>query len=195
MMTPASAQVTAPIAEAIPWYFAIVLVVAGAAVGMLAAQGVRFLIDLRRDLRGETIEEESSLGAVFATLGFGLVTAVAAGIVAVPVWYLMHPEQQPPEVTAAAVRSEFVELGADRLQSRDTEPRHSLARIDPQAWADGRILERLLACDAGQFPEAGSFPAYEGYDWQIPVESSAGDGILTRVVADGECTFTLTPVG
>lgn len=187
-------DVVAPVAVAIPWYFSIGLIVGAGLAGAMLVQGVSFLIGLWHEHRRTPHADEPSWIATLATLGVGLMAAIVIGLNTVPLWFALHPQEARPEQTAVQVRADLAEAGVDGLTQRDTEPIHSFQRIDPEAWHDGRILERLLACDAGQFPEAGMFPAYEGFDWEIPVRWRDGEGTLERIVADEQCTFTVTPL-
>ncbi|MGO1574027.1 MAG: hypothetical protein ACTIKK_00610 [Agrococcus casei] len=192
------AQVTIDITPGLPWWFgiAVIVVTALAVIGI-----VQLAADVIAQARIKNAREREARWRgpqTLAAICAGVAAAVLVGFNVQPIWYIFNPDLQPPTVNAQEVRDEFADQGAASLELRDTDPPNSLVMLDEDAWNEERPLEHLLACDAGQHPQAGHYPAYDDFNWDLPVQYSA-DGetvgaMLERTVADGACTFELVPV-
>ena len=189
------AEVTIDITPGLPWWFSIVIVVASALAVVGIVQLVADVIAQARIRNAREREARWRGPQTLVAIGIGVAAAVVVGFNVQPIWYLFNPHLQPPRENAEQVRAEFAAQGASDLELRDTDPPNSLVMLDEEAWNAGRPLEHLLACDAGQHPQAGHYPAYEDFNWDLPVQYSDGEqtvgALLERTVLDGVCTFEL----
>lgn len=188
------------ISPQIPWYF-LVAIVATIVLVLLIVKAVAFGLAAGRERR----EREDGMhhagrrpsGGTFTAIGLAAVAAVIVGVNYQPIWYFANPELQSPAENELSVREQLAEQGVESLTLRDTDPLHSLQRIDEEAWNDDLPLDALLVCDMGQMPEAGQFPPYDRHGWALPVSYTSSDdeqprsGVLEREIEGDSCVFTL----
>lgn len=189
------------ISPLIPWYFAPGVIAVAIIVGIAITKGIAALFAFRFDRRqsraGKQYAERKQVGGTFTALLAGAIAGVVFGVNYVPIWYFMNPTYASPEENEASVRHQFAEQSVDDVRLRDTEPRHSLERIDEQAWREEQPLTFLFACDAGQMPEAGQFPPYDRHEWDLPIsylptgENERQAAVVERSIVDDQCVFTI----
>lgn len=190
-----------PISSLIPWYFIVAIVVATIVMVLLMVKAVAFGLaaghERRERQKGRHHSGRKPSGGTFTAIGFAALAAVIVGMNYQPIWYFANSELQSPTENGTSVRDQFAEQGAQDLTLRDTDPLHSLQRIDEEAWNDDQPLDALLVCDMGQMPEAGQFPPYSRHAWALPVSFTAPEdgalrtGVLEREIDGDSCVFTL----
>lgn len=192
------AEVTIGITPWIPWWFGLIVVVASlfTVIGLVQLVGdalAQSRIKNHRELQNRPRGRQTLLA-----LGLGVIAALVAGLNVQNAWYLVNPELQRPDQNVVQVRDEFAQQGVENLELRDTDPPNSLVLIDEEAWNAGQPLELLLSCDAGQHPSAGHYPAYEDFNWDLPVQylsdGTSVEAMIERTVSADDCTFEVAPV-
>ena len=189
------AEVSIAITPALPWWFGIVIIGATFLVVIGVVQLVGDVIAQARIKDRRELQHRYRGRQTFFALGLGVVVALLVGLNIQTIWYSVQPELQPPTENIADVRGSFEEQGIAEITLRDTDPPNSLVLIDEEAWHAGQPLELLLSCDAGQHPSAGHYPAYEGFDWDLPVQyvtdGTTVDAVLERTVTHDSCNFEM----
>lgn len=200
----ANAEAVVPVAPMIPWYFVpLVVIIALSAVAMVV-KGIATLLAAYRTHKlrasGKATTERVPARGTFTALALGCAVAALLGFNYQSVWYVLNPALTSPEENIDTARAQLSDAGATDITLRDTEPRHSLERVDIEAWEADQPLTFLLACDQGQLAEAGQFPPYDRHEWELPisyVDNDSGEqrpAVIHRTVADDECTFTLDDI-
>lgn len=192
-----------PISPGIPWYFAPGIILLAAIAVLLLVTGTATILAWRLDRKARKEGKYSSTpyaarGTLTACVG-AIVVGILVGVNFEAIWYRLNPELTSAAENEQSVIAQFSEQGATNIQLRETSPQHPIQVLDENAWDRGFPLTFLYSCDASEFNLYGNYPAYEGWEWSLPVTYSAPDSDepfeaeLERVVADGECHFTLLP--
>lgn len=190
-------EVDIAVTPGIPYWFGILVIVVAVLLAIALVQMVAELVAQARIKNHRERQLRWRGKQTFVALAVGVAAGLLVGFNVHGIWYLFNGHLQAPDDNVAEVRASFADQGANSLELRDTDPPNSLVMLDEEKWRAGVPLHMLLACDAGQFPMAGQYPAYDGFDWKLPVQYSTDDGIvdavLDRTVTDETCTFTLVP--